>query len=298
MILRTEIKHPPFPFKIQYNHQLMFMGSCFSEHIGDFFSKHQFKVYNNPFGILFNPESILEALRLSLHEISYTDRYHYYHLEQWVSWAHHGKFSNGDKEMFLKEITEQIAKTSNWLLNTDYLFITFGTAYYYRYTANQQIVANCHKVNNNLFEKERIALHDVTARYKAILNLLFEKNPKMKVILTVSPVRHLGEGFHQNQVSKSLLHLLVDELVDDKNVFYYPSYEIMMDDLRDYRFYAHDYCHPNDLAIKYIKEKIRSVFLDEATQQKMDAIAKQNRLQAHIPQKEYREKNKNNEVAF
>ncbi len=293
MQFRTEIKIPAFPFHIEHEHKLMFMGSCFSEHIGNYFSECQFPTLNNPFGILFNPDSIAMALQMAINPTLYTKQYHYKHHDKWVSWAHHGRFSDENYHLFIQNINAQLEETAAWIQNIDHLFITFGTAFYYKFTPENIIVANCHKVPNSFFKKERIDLETTNKKYKELFASLLKINAKLKIILTVSPVRHLGEGFHQNQVSKSLLHLLVDGLVDESNIFYFPSYEILMDDLRDYRFYAHDNCHPNDLSINYIKEKIQESLWDDATCKKVMEITKIQRAMGHIPQKEYQKIIKN-----
>ncbi len=297
MKFRTEIKDPCFPFKISHEDKVMFIGSCFSEHIGNYFQSVGFDTYNNPFGILFNPESIYTALQLALDPSLFQEKHIYYHQGKWLSWLHHGKFSEEEKGLFLEKIDQQLKKTETAIREIDYLFVTFGTAFYYSFIPENLIVANCHKVNNKMFEKKRVEIDSTFEKYQEMFQKLHQINPKLKIVMTVSPIRHLGEGFHENQVSKSILHLIIDRLVDQENIFYFPSYEIIMDDLRDYRFYDHDLCHVNTFGINYIKEKVSDFFFETHTKQRCFEIEKKQQFSAHIPRKLF-QKNQNNEKEF
>lgn len=264
MIFRTEHPIPKYPFTIGYNDHLFFVGSCFSDHIGEFFKNYRFETLSNPFGTMFNPISISQNLKYSLTQEELPEEYLYCHDNHYISFLHQGKYSHCEKDKLIDLIQNIYNKTHQFLLTTDYLFITLGTAYAYRFIEKQMVVANCHKIPNFKFEKIRFSVDQIVVEYKELITLIQKVNPNLKVIFTVSPVRHLSDGFHENQLSKSILHLAIDHLVDDQQVFYFPSYELLIDDLRDYRFYAKDLCHPGENGISYIEEFImRSLFTDE-----------------------------------
>ena len=167
------------------------------------------------------------------------------------------------------------------MASADYLFLTFGTAYCYRLIERDLIVANCHKIPANRFEKKLFTVDQITDIYRELLPQLQQFNPQLKIIFTVSPVRHLGDGFHENQISKSTLHLSIHQLVDNTSSFYFPSYEMIQDDLRDYRFYATDLCHPSEAAVTYISEKLTEAFFTKETQERMKEVVKENKAKGH-----------------
>lgn len=281
MKFRTEIPTPKYPFDIDYQDKLMLVGSCFSDHIGSFFQELHFNTLSNPFGTLFNPVSIANALKISLNPSLFKEQYIDFFNEKWISYAHHGRFSHPDKETFWQNISQSLNRAHDIIVSADYLFLTFGTACCYRLIERDLIVANCHKIPSNQFEKQLLTIEQVVSLYQDLLEQLRKSNPQLKIIFTVSPVRHLGDGFHENQISKSILHLSIHQLVDNIFTFYFPSYEILNDDLRDYRFYAIDLCHPSDSAVTYIREKITEAFFTPETQEKMKEVAKENKAQGH-----------------
>ena len=281
MKFRTEIPTPKYPFNISYQDKLMLVGSCFSDHTGSFFQEMRFDALSNPFGTLFNPVSIATALKISLEPSLFNEQHIDFFNEKWISYAHHGRFSHPDKETFWQNISQSINRAHDFLVSADYLFLTFGTAYCYRMIERDLIVANCHKIPANQFEKQLLTIGQIVTCYQKMLMQLQQFNPKLKVIFTVSPVRHLGDGFHENQISKSILHLSIHQLVDNTFTFYFPSYEILNDDLRDYRFYAADLCHPSDAAVTYIREKLTEAFFTPETQEQMKEVVKENKAQGH-----------------
>ena len=281
MKFRTEIPTPKYPFDINYQDKLMLLGSCFSDHIGNFFQEMRFDTLSNPFGTLFNPVSIANALKMCINPELFNEQYIDFFNEKWISYAHHGKFSHPDKETFLQNIRQNLDKAHDFLSSANYLFITFGTAYCYRLIERDLIVANCHKIPANQFEKQLLTIEQIVGLYQDLLEQLRQFNPKLKIIFTVSPVRHLADGFHENQISKSTLHLSVNQLVENTNTFYFPSYEMVQDDLRDYRFYAADLCHPSDAAVTYIREKLTDAFFTPETQERMKEVVKGNKAQGH-----------------
>ena len=281
MKFRTEIPTPKYPFNISYQDKLMLVGSCFSDHIGNFFQEMRFDTLSNPFGTLFNPVSIANALKMCINPELFNEQYIDFFNEKWISYAHHGKFSHPDKETFLQNIRQNLDKAHDFLSSANYLFITFGTAYCYRLNERDIIVANCHKIPANQFEKQLLTIEQIVGFYQDLLEQLRQFNPQLKIIFTVSPVRHLADGFHENQISKSILHLSINQLIDNTNTFYFPSYEMVQDDLRDYRFYAADLCHPSDVAVTYIREKLTEAFFSPETQERMKEVVKENKAQGH-----------------
>ena len=281
MKFRTEIPTPKYPFDINYQDKLMLLGSCFSDHIGNFFQEMRFDTLSNPFGTLFNPVSIANALKMCMNPELFNEQHIDFFNEKWISYAHHGKFSHPDKETFIQNIRQNLDKAHDFLSSANYLFITFGTAYCYRLIERDLIVANCHKIPANQFEKQLLTIEQIVGLYQDLLEQLRQFNPKLKIIFTVSPVRHLADGFHENQISKSTLHLSVNQLVDNINTYYFPSYEMVQDDLRDYRFYAADLCHPSDAAVTYIREKLTDAFFTPETQERMKEVVKENKAQGH-----------------
>lgn len=282
MQFRTIIPAPQYPFHIENEDTVMLVGSCFSDNMGHYFDTHRFDVCSNPFGVLFNPISIDRALRFMLQpELFDKNRYFYKYRDLWVSFAHHGRFSKESFEEFEANIDENLDRSADFLRKTRYLFITFGTAFCYKFIPRDLIVSNCHKIPNHQFDRMRLDVKKIVSQWNGTLALLKEQCPDMKVIFTVSPVRHLGDGAHENALSKSILLLAVEKLVDNETTFYFPAYEYLMDDLRDYRFYAKDLCHPNDMAVSYLEEKLAESFFTPETAARMIEIEKENRFQNH-----------------
>ncbi|MDR3047927.1 MAG: GSCFA domain-containing protein [Bacteroidales bacterium] len=285
MKFKTAIEIPKYPFQIGLDDPLLLIGSCFSDYIGDFLNRGGFQALNNPFGTLFNPISIASDLQLALHPEKFTSEWIYQHQQQWLSFAHSTKFSSEDYNSFIQNIKNQLHNTHNALLKAHYLFVTFGTAFYYLFKEKNIIVANCHKISAVAFEKKRVEIEQVVERYTTLFHDIDTLNPELKIIFTVSPVRHLSDGFHENQVSKSILHLIVEQLVDHQKYFYFPSYEILNDDLRDYRFYGADLVHPTSIAIEYISEIFRESFFSLHTIEKVKLFEKEAKSRLHINQK-------------
>ena len=281
MKFRTELPIPNYPFKISYQDNILLLGSCFSDHIGTFLSNNRFSALSNPFGTLFNPVSIANVIKMTLNPELFSEDYRYFYDNHWVSFAHHGSFSHPNEYQFLKQIHEQLHTTKTFLEQTDFLFITFGTAFCYLLLERDIVVANCHKIPSKFFRKFRLKIDEILLIYTELLQQIKQVNPSLKIIFTVSPVRHLGDEFHENQRSKSVLHLAVEHLTDNRRVFYFPAYEILMDDLRDYRFYAEDLCHPSENAVRYIEEIFANSFFSQETIEKLKAIEKENKFLNH-----------------
>jgi len=285
MRFRTELPIPKFPFQISYQDHILLLGSCFSDNIGTFLTKNRFFALSNPFGTLFNPVSIANVIKMTLNPTLFSNDYRYFFDHRYISFAHHGSFSHSDENQFLTQIKQQWQITKTFIEKAGYIFITFGTAYCYRFLERNLVVANCHKIPNTQFEKFRLTIAETVQIYQEIVQQLKQLNPSLRIIFTVSPVRHLGDGFHENQISKSVLHLSIEQLTDEKSCFYFPAYEILMDDLRDYRFYADDLCHPGENAVQYIENIFADTFFTQETKEKQKKIERENKCLNHKPLK-------------
>ncbi len=281
---RTEIKLKPHSGKIEYDTSVMFLGSCFSTNIGDQFTKARLKTLVNPYGVIYNPYSVANTLRSLIEERLFTvDDIHFYG-EQWHSFFHHSTFSNSNKEKCLQDINEERKISSDFLRETKYLFLTFGTAWVYESKSLGYVVSNCHKYPAGEFNRYILSVEDIVKEYEKLLEELLIYNPDVQIIFTVSPVRHWKDGAHGNQLSKSVLLLAVNSLVEKYSFCkYFPAYELLMDDLRDYRFYADDMLHPNNLAIEYIWDKFKFCFFSSKTLEYIRELTKLNKAIQHKP---------------
>ena len=260
----------------------MLFGSCFAENIGKNLLDLQFEGEKNPFGILFNPSSISTALRRIIAQKFFVESELIEYNGLWHSMLHHGKFSSNSKETTLKKINSKIISAKDLLPKIDFLIITFGSAQVY--LQNGKIVANCHKLPENLFERKMLTVSEIFDDYQDLFEKIFEINPKLKVILSVSPVRYLRDGAHQNSINKATLLFAAEQLTQKfENVIYFPAYEILLDELRDYRFFADDMLHPSTLAEKIIWQKFSECFFTEETKKYIPKIEKLNKMLAHRP---------------
>jgi len=291
MKFRTEIDLPPSKFNITYQDPVLLIGSCFTENVGRKLDELLFQTDINPFGVVYNPLSVKRSMDILISgkpfEESDLDLFN----EKWFSWDHHSSFSGKDRETVLKNINRKITDSNKFLKNTGYLFISFGTAWVYRLKKTGNIVCNCHKVPAKEFDRELLKVKNITNAYFELIETLKDLNPRLKIIFTVSPVRHWKDGAHGNQLSKSILHLAIDEIIIQfkDSCEYFPSYEILLDDLRDYRFYADDLLHPNEMGIEYIWEKfIRAYFKDETlgNMKKVEDLVKASKHKLSVPDSE------------
>ena len=263
----TPIQISPSTIRIGYEHRTMIIGSCFAEAIGQRLSDLLFPVDLNPFGILYNPDSIATAIRrlmdgnlFTADELTrYDDLYH--------SLLHHGSFSAPTADECLERINARLSAGAEFLAAADRIIVTFGTSYVYRWKGTGAVVGNCHKMPDSYFRRERLSVDKVVHRWNLLLDSMVRRRPEVKWIFTVSPVRHLRDGAHENNLSKSVLHLIIEKLISlyPTIAYYFPAYELMMDELRDYRFYAEDMCHPSPVAIHYISDRFESTYMDAKT---------------------------------
>lgn len=255
MELRTKVELPVGQYEIRHADKLMLWGSCFAENIGEKLDAYKFTCDVNPFGILYNPLSIAEGIAQLYRGKRYTDADLRYDRGQWFSLMHHGSFSSPDKAVCLEAINRRMEAGEEHLKQTDWLLFTWGTARVYEWCEDGNIVGNCHKLPERLFTRRLLEVEEIVSVYTTMLGELKRMNPHLKILFTVSPIRHVRDGMHGNQVSKATLLLAADCLCRRLSYcHYFPSYEIMMDELRDYRFYADDMFHPTPLAVNYIWE--------------------------------------------
>ena len=247
--------------KINLKDSVYLIGSCFSDEIGALFTSNKFKNLSNPFGTIYNPCAIFKIVRgeidthnlIKSHEI-------YYH------WDAHGELAALQESDLIQEVEKRLNVSMDFLKECKWLIITLGTAWAYRYKETNQIVANCHKVPHSKFNKELLSIDRITDSFKSTKAFLRKLNPTVNIILTVSPVRHLRDGLVENNRSKARLIEAVHQIVEqDDNTSYFPSYEIVIDELRDYRFYSEDLVHPSKQAVDYIWSKFSDRFFDHET---------------------------------
>jgi hypothetical protein len=282
MEFRTSFEITESKEKISLSNQIFTIGSCFSEVIGNQMLENKINVSANSFGALFNPLSIFKILSPSYTQAD--ERLFVQSQERWFHHDFHAKFSADTQEDLKQEINSTIQTEQSKIKNTDFLIITFGTAFIYQLKESPTYVANCHKMPSSLFEKSLLSVKDICKKFAFLHQELQVQNPNLKIILTVSPVRHTREGMPENQVSKSILRAACHYLVSDyENVSYFPSYEIMLDDLRDYRFYKPDMIHPNEVAETYIFEKFSQTYFDQELQDFIPNWVKIRKSLAHKP---------------
>jgi len=273
MQFRTEINIPLFPDKISYNDTIFGLGSCFVDNMKQKLTYYQFRNQINPFGTIFNPASIMNIMQRIVERDYFNENDLFYHQDVWKSFELHSGFNHTDKNALLTTVNNQIEESANYLKSSNWLFLTFGTAWVYKHLESDKIVSNCHKVPQPNFEKLLLYPEEISEAIKETIKLAKFLNPQLKILLSISPVRHLKDGFVENQHSKAHLLTAVHQNVS-KDIYYFPSYEIMLDDLRDYRFYKDDFTHPNDLAINYIWEKFKTGLIDSKAYQTMQKVAK------------------------
>lgn len=285
MNLQTIVKIEKPDFRINYDSHLMMIGSCFVENMGMKMEYFCFHTDINPCGIVYNPMSVANTLHLLLRHQILTSEDLCQHNGKWSSFSHHGRFSAVRQEECLQKINDRLKCSSAYLTKTDILIITLGTAWVYRHKASGKVVSNCHKFPAADFERYRLTVAEIVEEYSSLLPHLKAIRPGIKVLFTVSPIRHWKDGAHGNQLSKAVLLLAIDELRQLYDfVSYFPSYEIVMDELRDYRFYGEDMLHISPQGVEYIWEKFRDHYIDEKANPVMNRIDQLNKTLMHRPE--------------
>lgn len=279
---RTSFNIADLPKIVNHNSKLFFIGSCFTENISLKLTEYKFSTEVNPFGILYNPVSVLNSLNFIIEEKQFNENDLFFDNNLWSSFYYHSRFSDPDKKKSLDKIKRSIKKSHTFLSQSSFLFITFGTSRVYKLKSTGQVVSNCHKLPSAKFTTSFLEPNEIIRDYTKLINQLLSINQEMKIVFTISPVRHWQDGATKNQLSKAKLIQAVHNLVDSsENIYYFPAYEIMMDDLRDYRFYEKDMIHPNEIAIDYIWKKFSESFITENSIELTRQIEGINKAYAH-----------------
>jgi lysophospholipase L1-like esterase len=262
------------------------LGSCFAENIGDKFQYFKFQNSINPFGIIFNPVSIKKIIDKAINVALFREEDIFFYNERWHCFDVHSDLSNASKVDLLDNLNQILQSTKQQLQEVTHIIITYGTSWVYRNIENDQIVANCHKVPQKQFRKELLSIETIKESIAQTINLIHSINPNCNIIFTVSPVRHIKDGFVENQLSKAHLISAIHGVLNTDcklNTEYFPSYEIMMDELRDYRFYAEDMLHPNQVAIDYIWKRFKETSISENAFATMEEVAIIQKSLSHKP---------------
>lgn len=267
--------------KIDYTSRVVSLGSCFAVNIGQKFDYFKFRNVSNPFGILFHPIALQKFINFALHNKKFTEADIFFHNERWHCFDAHSDLSHPDKEVLLANLNTAAEMSRAEIKDASHIIITLGTAWVYRYGATNELVANCHKLPQKEFSKELLSVVSVTESLNSIIVQLRAANPQVQVLFTISPVRHIKDGFTENQRSKAHLIAALHETLNTEgynlNASYFPSYEIVMDELRDYRFYGNDMIHPSQVAIDYIWERFTGAWVTadaSGTMKTIDSIQK------------------------
>jgi hypothetical protein len=261
--------------KIRYPQKILLVGSCFTEHIGAQLSEFKFDTIQNPNGILFDPLSVAHSLISYLEPVSYGPEDLFFHNELWQSWRHHGIFSDTNRESAVDKINRSQHAAHSFLKQTDWLIVTLGSAFTYLLKEQNRTVANCHRAPAGWFTKKLSTVEEMLAVMDEALHRIFEFNPGIRVIFTISPVRHIRDGVIDNNRSKARLIEVVHQLVGKFNqTFYFPAYELVIDVLRDYRFYDKDLVHPNYMATQFVMENFMEYYVEPDARQLAEEIRK------------------------
>ncbi len=282
MNFTTKVPIPESNQPIDYNSKVISIGSCFAENMGEKFEYFKFQNTVNPFGIIFNPVSIEKLVNRIVSKIEFTEKDIFFHNEQWHCFEVHSELSTASKEEFLEQLNAIVRETYIKISEATHIIITYGTSWVYRNIETNEIVANCHKIPQKQFSKEILSIETIEKSIRKSIDLIQKINLDCHFIFTISPVRHIKDGFVENQRSKAYLIAAI-HAYNLKPTTYFPSYEILMDELRDYRFYAQDMLHPNQLAIDYIWEKFKKSSINENAFETMDEVEKIQKALAHKP---------------
>jgi len=287
MQFRTEINITKALRQIEHYDSIFTIGSCFAKNMGAKLNKHRFNVLSNPFGVLYNPASIYNSLQL-LRQDTFPQEELLFHDGEWHSYYHHSDFSHHEKWVCLDKINSRITAAKSFLKRTHFMIITLGTSYVFSSKETGGIVSNCHKIPAEKFERFFLAPEDSEKYLGKTIRLLQETAPDIHIIFSVSPIRHVKDGLALNQKSKAALLLAVHNFTEtNDNCSYFPSYEIMLDDLRDYRFYEANLTHPNYTAIEYIWQKFNECYFSDKCRKTLQDIHSLLKARSHRPRNEH-----------
>ena len=287
MHFTTQIPILKSNFPINYHSKIVSLGSCFAVNMAEKLDYFKFQNTTNPFGILFHPLALEKLIRISLDEKQFGESDIFFHNERWHCFDAHSDLSDSNKTQLLQNLNVKSVQIKNAVANASHLIFTLGTAWVYRNNESQEVVANCHKVPQKQFKKELLSIQTIQQSLSNSIELLRLANPEIQIIFTISPVRHIKDGFVENQWSKANLISALQEIVhrsqNSGTVHYFPSYEIMMDELRDYRFYGEDMIHPNQTAIDYIWKRFSETWISESSIPVMEQIESIQKSLQHRP---------------
>ena len=294
MQLTTPIEIPKFSQKIDYNTRMMFIGSCFSDHIGEYLSNHKFKSLSNPFGSMYNPLSVVQCIEAILDVSEFVESDLQERKGQFFNYNFHGSFSDSEPMLCLEKMNQAVQNANKHIQNLDYLFITLGTSWVFELKHNNKVVANCHKMPAEIFTRRKIEVSEIVSHLDELQTRLFDKLPNLQIVYTVSPIRHFKDGAIANQQSKASLFVAIDKLLEDNsNIHYFPAYELVNDELRDYRFYARDMVHLSEITVDYIRNKFANNLFGDETQKVYkkvaDIVAAANHRPLHPDSIEYKQ---------
>lgn len=265
MEFRTMTKIPPYPFRISHSDNIMLVGSCFADNIGERLRFSLFPVEVNPFGVMYNPASICQTMARIASGTVPAENELINHCGCYHSFDFSSTFSSSDPRKSLSLMGDTVLNINRKLNSTNIFILTFGTSAVYEYSPSRKIVANCHKIPATNFNFRHLSINEIEKYIRSTTEIIFKANPSAKIILTVSPVRYIQYGLHESNLSKARLLLAIDNLIDDKKIFYFPAYEIVNDELRDYRFFDRDMVHPSSEAVDYIFEIFSKSFFSDET---------------------------------
>ena len=285
MNFTTKIPIQKYNHPITFDSKIMLLGSCFTENMGEKFAYFKFQTTTNPFGIIFNAVSLEKLIRRTVENRTFTENDIFYHNELWHCYEVHSELSHPDKAIFLSNLNSIVELTHRHISSLTHCIITLGTSWVYRNNETNEIVANCHKVPQKNFTKELLSISQTEKSLKSIVSLVHSVNPNCNFIFTVSPVRHIKDGFVENTLSKAHLVAAVHKTIPHhpSPITYFPAYEIIMDELRDYRFYAEDMLHPSQTAIDYIWIQFFENYISESEFGLMNQICEVQRALQHRP---------------
>lgn len=281
MQFRTTVKIESLKQKIGHNDSILSLGSCFADNIASRLAAAKFQITASPSGVLFNPESIASAIERYSRAAAPTAEELREGDEGWYSFDFHSSLSSSEREVALAQMQQAVEQGAEALAKAKVVIVTFGTAWVYRLKENGRVVANCHKQHQSLFSREMLSIEEIVERYAPLMEGVLAGK---KVIMTVSPIRHLSDGLEANSLSKAILRVAINKLVERyDNVHYFPSFELLNDDLRDYRFYADDMTHPSAVAVDYIWERFEEYAFSAATTDIIKRLRKIADAVAHRP---------------
>lgn len=290
--LSTPVDCKPFPFQLDMESTMVSIGSCFADELGKRLMAGGIQVNQNPFGTLYNPASIATAIERILDDRPIDAQDLVYHEGLWHSWHHHGSFSRPEADQTLALCNERIHQAHNDLTKSTLLTVTFGTAWVFELASPSQnvatkVVANCHKLPASTFVRRRMSVAEIVSLWIPLIQKITTLNRHINILFTVSPIRHMADGAHGNQLSKSTLLLAIDTLLNtpalSDKTFYFPAYEIVLDELRDYRFYNQDMSHPSPLAVDIVWDRFQKASMSPNTIQQIQINTKHAKQLQHIP---------------